>query len=188
MKNDRPLTTGDIAKYCSVTVATVCNWVKAGKLEVFVTPGGQYRMERQKFMGFLKDNNFPIPKDLIAETTRVLTIDPTHRVTSALRETLAESDTPVEVQEAANGYEALLKIGQISPGYLVVSGEDDENDLGKVVRFLKQNPSTKKIKLVYYSSGNGSASQGGDTDTYDARLTSPVDAGELRRLFFRNSA
>jgi excisionase family DNA binding protein len=45
----KSLSTGDIARYCQVTPATVVNWIKANKLDVYTTPGGQYRMEVEEF-------------------------------------------------------------------------------------------------------------------------------------------
>ena len=60
----KSLSTGDIARYCQVTPATVVNWIKAEKLQVYTTPGGQYRMEVNDFVGFLETNKLPIPEEL----------------------------------------------------------------------------------------------------------------------------
>ena len=80
MKRDKFLTTGDVAKYCEVTNTAVLNWIGAGKLPVFTTPGGHYRILKTNFRPFLeqhgmfidegffskgKDNNAPkLPRNL----------------------------------------------------------------------------------------------------------------------------
>jgi hypothetical protein len=184
MKNEKPLTTGDIARFCSVTVATVCNWVKAGKLKVFVTPGGQYRMERFKFLDFLKENGFPIPKDFIHATCRVLTVDVSHETAQAIRQALAGKERNIEIDEAANPYEALVKIGRISPNYLVFSAQQDSADLPRVVRFLKECPETRDILLVVINAEPGSEV----FKHADVKLSSPLDDTKLYQIFFRNSA
>ncbi len=184
MKQDRPLTTGDIAKYCSVTVATVCNWVKAAKLEVFVTPGGQYRMERDKFLAFLHENGFPIPQDLADQTTTVLTIDPTQSLTPILKQGLDSTREPYEIHQAGNAYEALLKIGQASPNFVVISDSQQDDDTRRVVHFLRSNPSTRGIKFIV--AGNQIVPASGDL--FDASLKTPFEMQDLQQVFLKKSA
>lgn len=44
--DERPLTSGQVAKLFNVTVETVAAWADKGKLECFYTPGGQRRFHR----------------------------------------------------------------------------------------------------------------------------------------------
>ena len=39
------LTTGEVARRCQVSVGTVKNWIEAGQLEAFRTPGGHFRIK-----------------------------------------------------------------------------------------------------------------------------------------------
>ena len=64
MNNSRPLTTGDVARYCHVTPQAVLKWIKAGKLEAYSTPGGQNRIEQWIFVEFLHKYRMPIPLEL----------------------------------------------------------------------------------------------------------------------------
>jgi excisionase family DNA binding protein len=41
---DKPLTTGEIARICQVSQATVLNWIRDRGLVAFTTPGGHYRV------------------------------------------------------------------------------------------------------------------------------------------------
>jgi excisionase family DNA binding protein len=65
MTNDasKPLTTGDIARYCHVTPVTIFNWIKAGRLKSFTTAGGHNRILPEDFRAFLAANLMPIPPD-----------------------------------------------------------------------------------------------------------------------------
>jgi tRNA 2-thiouridine synthesizing protein E len=59
------LTTGQAAKLCSVTPATVLNWIRKGQLEGVRTAGGHYRIRRDKLEPLLTDP--PIHKWNLAE-------------------------------------------------------------------------------------------------------------------------
>ncbi len=48
-RSDRDwLSTGQAAELCAVTPATVLNWIRTGKLDGVRTPGGHYRVRREK--------------------------------------------------------------------------------------------------------------------------------------------
>ena len=46
----RPLGVGEAARVCRVTTRTINNWIRAGKLKAYATPGGHFRnlAERSK--------------------------------------------------------------------------------------------------------------------------------------------
>lgn len=55
----RPLTTGQVARFCHVSTVTVRNWIKAGKLEAYILPGGHYRITPEVFKAFLRRYSIP---------------------------------------------------------------------------------------------------------------------------------
>ena len=55
-----PLTTGEAAKYCHVSQATIVNWIKLGKLSAYSTPGGHYRILLTDFLLFLERHGMPV--------------------------------------------------------------------------------------------------------------------------------
>jgi excisionase family DNA binding protein len=55
------LTTGQAAKLCSVTPATVLNWIRRGHLQGVRTPGGHYRVELEKLEPLLSRKPPPSP-------------------------------------------------------------------------------------------------------------------------------
>ena len=60
-------TTTNIAKILNVDTATIANWIDAGQLKGFVTPGGHRRVNPVDLYEFLKKNHMPIPVDLLKE-------------------------------------------------------------------------------------------------------------------------
>ncbi len=117
----KSLSTGDIAGYCQVTPATVVNWIKAGKLAVYTTPGGQYRMEVEEFLKFLGQNAFPIPEELRPTAERrLLLIDDDPALLEQATLELGERLPGLMIAEANHGYDGLLQIGAFKPHAIVV--------------------------------------------------------------------
>lgn len=59
------LTTREIAGYCRVSLPTVHNWIKEGRLSAYRHPGyGQYRVIVGEFLRFLKENDWSVPEGL----------------------------------------------------------------------------------------------------------------------------
>src|SRR4029079_19707530 len=81
-------TTFETAKLCQVSPLSIINWVNAGRLSAFRTPGGHRRIRREDLIRFMRDNGIPLPEDLreCSGRPRVLVVDDE----SAIRETLAE--------------------------------------------------------------------------------------------------
>ena len=64
MSETDPLTTGQAARYCHVSQATIINWIKKGKLRAYATPGGHYRILLPDFLSFLETYRMPVDSAL----------------------------------------------------------------------------------------------------------------------------
>ncbi|MCA8939751.1 MAG: response regulator [Planctomycetes bacterium] len=145
----KSLSTGDLARYCQVTPATIVNWIRAGKLDVYTTPGGQYRMELPKFIAFLEDNEFPIPEELQADRTRkILIVDDEEEILDLLVEVVEGSDANYIVRSEKNGYDALIAIGDFKPDIVSIDLNMPKMDGAELVRRLRSNPETKNAKIL----------------------------------------
>jgi len=61
------LTTGDVARYCHVTPATISRWIRRGYLPAYTTPGGHHRILASEFRGFLERNRIPVNEAFFLE-------------------------------------------------------------------------------------------------------------------------
>ena len=57
---DKPLTTGEIARICHVSQATVLNWIRDRGLKAYATPGGHYRVVPSDLQSFAARYRMPI--------------------------------------------------------------------------------------------------------------------------------
>lgn len=184
----KSLSTGDIARHCQVTPATVVNWIKAKKLEVYTTPGGQYRMEVADFVRFLEANHLPIPEELQpSNERRVLLVDNDPEVLERATQHIAELMPTVVLEESDNPVDGLMKLGSLKPHAVVLDLQLPGIDTSEICRRLRAGPDTRNMFLV--------AINGGDADSdlvrkvrrigVDAMLTRPLSFDELSRTLSR---
>jgi excisionase family DNA binding protein len=57
---EKSLTTGDIARICQVSQATVLNWIRDRGLVAYTTPGGHYRVLPAELREFAARYHMPI--------------------------------------------------------------------------------------------------------------------------------
>ena len=57
---EKPLTTGEIARICQVSQATVLNWIRDRGLSAYTTPGGHYRVMPSDLQSFAARYRMPI--------------------------------------------------------------------------------------------------------------------------------
>jgi len=57
---EKPLTTGEIARICQVSQATVLNWIRDRGLHAYATPGGHYRVLPADLQEFAARYRMPI--------------------------------------------------------------------------------------------------------------------------------
>lgn len=109
MTDERPLSTGDVARLLHVTAVAVLRWIRAGKVKAYRVPGGRYRIARDEFRKFLADNKIPISIDA-ATPRRVMVVDDEAPVREAFAAALQAKG--YEVVLASDGREALRRIRQ----------------------------------------------------------------------------
>lgn len=149
MRNERPLTTGDVAKYCHVTPHAVAKWIRAGKLEAYRTPGGQYRVERRLFLEFLRQYEMPIPVEFQGvNKKKALILDDEPAVARAISWALRRLDAGISIASASDGYEACIKAGLLNPDLVILDLVMPNMDGGEVCRQLRAHPETKDVKIL----------------------------------------
>ena len=144
----RYLTTGEVARKCQVSLGTVKNWIEAGQLEAFRTPGGHFRIRASVLKRFQAAFGFPPHSE---EEPRILVIDDEPRFVDVALEFLRDRLPTARVEGAAGGYEALLKIGSFQPHVLLLDLRMPELDGFEVCRRVKEAPETKATRIVAMS-------------------------------------
>jgi excisionase family DNA binding protein len=136
----------DAARHCHVSPPTLKEWVRAGWLRAFKTPGGHHRILLEDFQAFLRAHD--IPPYTAGEEARVLLVDDQVDVLEPLHTYLTASAGRFKVETALDGHEALIKIGSFAPAVLVLDVVMPGLDGVAVCRRLKADPTTRDIKVI----------------------------------------
>jgi len=134
------------AKHCSISRVTLWRWVKSGKLKTFVTPGGHHRIRKTDLEQFINENRMDLLSQKDARERCILLVDDDAKIKVLVRKMLSKEN--FQIAEAANGFEAGIKIMQINPELIILDLNMPEMDGFEACRHIKENPDTAGIKIL----------------------------------------
>jgi excisionase family DNA binding protein len=181
---ERLLTTGEIADYCQVSRVTVFQWIRKEQIPAFSTPGGHYRVKLSDFRRFLEQYDMPVDRAFFnQDKERILVVDDNSQVADFIASALEGDDEEYrrELEKAADGFEAGLKIASFKPHLVVLDLMMPGLNGFKVCEQVKSDPETRDIKVLvvtgYASDENISRALELGADDY---LVKPLDTQELQ--------
>ena len=117
----KPLSLGDIARYCHVDRVTVQRWVKTSFMPSYRTPGGHYRVHKEDFLEFLKKGEMPIYPEFFQDIIKRILIADSAEDANLLAGYLSGEESNYEVKVCTSGTEALISLGQFQPDLLILN-------------------------------------------------------------------
>jgi excisionase family DNA binding protein len=150
MRRQRFLTTGDIATYCEVTGAAVLKWIGSGKLPVFTTPGGHYRVLRTDFKDFLLRNGMFVDDGFFGKRRtkrRILIVDDEPMLVTFIEGAL-RLEGKYELSTASDGFDAGQQVIIFEPDLIVLDIMLPGMDGFEVCHRVKTDAATKHIKIL----------------------------------------
>jgi len=157
MSGKSVFTTFETAKLCHVSPLSIINWVNAGRLPAFRTPGGHRRIRREDLIRFMRDNGMPLAEELRDGSGRpkVLVVDDEASIREVLAEHLTTRPVPYEVLSAADGFEAGRLVATFRPDIVLLDLRMPGLDGFQVCRTIKADPETSGTTVIamtgYYS-------------------------------------
>jgi excisionase family DNA binding protein len=150
MRDKSVFTTFESAKLCHVSPLSIINWVNAGRLPAFRTPGGHRRIRREDLVRFMRDNGMPLPDELREGSgkPRVLVVDDEASIREVLTEHLTTRPKPYEVMTAADGFEAGRLVATFRPDVVLLDLRMPGMDGFQVCRTIKADPETSNTVVI----------------------------------------
>ncbi len=178
MRNQKPLTTGQVAAYCHVSHVTVLKWIKEGRLQAYTIPSGHYRIQKKAFHEFLVKHKMPIEEAFFAEEApKVLVVDDEAKTSELVTSILTEYQSAT----ATDSFEAGLQLANFQPDLLILSLDTPGVDALGICQSVKANPKTKRTKiLVLARSAEDKAVTEALACGADSYLVKPLQAEELK--------
>lgn len=143
-------TTFETAKLCHVSPLSIINWVNAGRLPAFRTPGGHRRIRRDDLIRFMKDNGIPLPDELQEGSgkQRVLVVDDDASIRDLLSEHLKSRTPSYEVAVAADGFEAGRLVATFRPDVVLLDLRMPGLDGFQICRTIKAAPESSGTTVL----------------------------------------
>ena len=143
-------TTFETAKLCHVSPLSIINWVNAGRLPAFRTPGGHRRIRREDLSKFMRDNGIPLPEELREGSgkSKVLVVDDEASIRELLAEHLAKRTRSYEVLTAADGFEAGRLVATFRPDIVLLDLRMPGLDGFQNCRTVKADPDTSSTVVI----------------------------------------
>jgi excisionase family DNA binding protein len=150
MKEKPVFTTFEAARLCHVSPLSIINWVNAGRLPAFRTPGGHRRIRREDLVRFMREGGIPLPEGLAepASTRKVLIVDDESAVRQVLAEHLRSRPKPYEILTASDGFEAGRLVASSRPDVVLLDLRMPGMDGFQVCRTIKEDPATTATIVI----------------------------------------
>lgn len=146
----RYLTTQEVARHCHVSSVTVGKWIDAGYLRGHRTPGGHRRVAHHDLIAFMRARRMPVPSELQApgQPALVLVADSETPFREEVARRLAARLPSAQIEEAASGVEALVKVGRMRPALVLFDLAFSDVDPTETCRQLPQVDGLDQVFVV----------------------------------------
>ena len=149
---DDILTVFKASQCCSVSPKTIINWIDAGHIKAYKTPGGHRRINRRDLEEFMLKQGIPIPREEPADTRkRILVVDDDPIIVESIVQALEEDEHDYEVISAADGFEAGLQVNHFKPNLLILDIMMPDIKGYEVCKKIKGSPETKDTRIIVLS-------------------------------------
>lgn len=176
-------TTGQAAKVLDVTIRTVQMWVDEGRISFWRTSGGHRRLDKNSVDALmqtpaneskqkLRDSNY---------SHHILLVDDSKADSRLIRKMILKVAPEAEIDEAEDGYEALLKIGHRCPDILFVDMEMPNINGFQMLESLSQHyaPEQTTVFVTTAYDTQELKSKGGIPDLVKHVFHKPIDMIEF---------
>jgi excisionase family DNA binding protein len=150
MKMKDVLTTGEVAKICSVAPRTVSKWFDSGALHGYRIPGSKdRRIPLNQLIRFMKQHGMPL-NGLMTGSSRIMIVDDEQDIVEVL-EKILEDEAKYEVEVARSGFAAGITAEKFRPHVMLLDMHLKDVDAPEVAKQVKKNPDLQLTKVIAMS-------------------------------------
>ena len=144
------LTTGEVAKICSVAPRTVSKWFDSGALHGYRIPGSKdRRIPLNQLIRFMKHHGMPL-NGLMTGSTRVLIVDDEQDIVEVL-EKILEDEAKYEVEVCKGGFQAGVTADKLRPHVILLDMHLATVDAKEVCKQVKNSSDLQLTKVIAMS-------------------------------------
>lgn len=166
MVENKSLTTGQAARYCQVSQATIINWIKGGKLKAYATPGGHHRIRMDDFLSFLETYQIPVDSRLKASARPQVLVVGNSPQADMIAQAL-EASQVYDVTLASSDHEAGAQVARLSPQAVILDLKSTDLDWAALCQWLRASPGEDVFSILAVGdAGDEQAARKAGVDAY----------------------
>ena len=136
----------EVARRCQTTPEAVGLWIDLGLLQASPAEGGPV-VSLSVLLEFLNHYSLPSPIRSASPLKKILAVDDEPHILEVVRGVF-ERDSRLQLDTAENGFEGLIRFGQLRPDLVVLDIYMPEMNGVEVCRRLKRHPEFRNTRLV----------------------------------------
>lgn len=152
VKDKEFVSTRKAADILGVAVSTIQLWADNGSLRAWVTNGGHRRIAKDSVDDLLakRDLSTNPPKQVVKEkkALTILLVEDDESQIDLYKQQFAARELNVNLVEAYNGYDGLIKIGQFKPSIIITDLMMPDIDGFQMLNTLKKNKELKDCLII----------------------------------------
>jgi excisionase family DNA binding protein len=147
----------EAANLCGVVNQTAINWIRAGHLKAFTTPGGQFRIYPEDLAEFMESRDIHIPQELqevldsrksVSTTNAILIVDDDKAFNDITTKYLMKNLPEAKIYQAFDGFEAGSLFFKTRPDYVILDLNLPGVDGIEVCRKIREEDKNKKTEVI----------------------------------------
>ena len=185
------ISTREAGRMLGIALRTVQLWVESGVLTAWKTAGGHRRIVRKSVEDMLAQRAnalaaIPAPgkgQRAARARFRLLIVEDDVELLKLFKMTVDGWGLPLELLVATNGFEGLIRIGEMHPNLLITDLNMPGMDGFRMIRSLRGNPQYRNLRTIVVTGldKRDIEDQGGLPDDVTI-FTKPVPFQELKRI------
>lgn len=149
---DNVYTVFKASQYCSVSPKTIINWIDAGHIKAYRTPGGHRRINLTDLEAFMSRQGIPIPTTKSEDNRKkILVVDDDPIIVESIVQALEEDEHDYEVISAADGFEAGIQVNHFKPHLLILDIMMPDIRGYDVCKRIKSTADTRDTRIIVLS-------------------------------------
>jgi len=183
MSQDDVYTTREAARRLGVSLRTVQLWVESGTLPAWKTMGGHRRISREVVDRLVREQEVSLEVGPADQRLTILVVEDEESLRKLYEQKLLSWDLPLEILTAANGYEALLMIGDKRPDLLIADLSMPGMDGFRMIRTLSSAKEFRDLEIIVVTALDGTEiEQRGGLPEGIRVLRKPIPFAELESI------
>ena len=146
----------EVANICGVVNQTAINWIKAGHLKAYMTPGGQFRVTPEALVDFMEKRGSEIPdslREILKEKQQyndknLLIVDDDKGLNNLIKRYIEKNFSDINLYQAYDGFEAGTLMANVKPGFVILDLDLPGVDGFSLCRKLKSDPMFNNPNVV----------------------------------------